>query len=182
MKKVFLLSVLIITCTIGKSQNIPLPISDKATVCFVRQSSVGFAINFTFFDSTEVIGKFNGRNYFIFECEPGKHLFWARSENKNFLEADLEAGRIYLIEAAPQMGAIKAGVQLYGRRPNDFNKQELLIEFMETKAPLVFDENTLELWTVNSFEIIERALKKYKKMKKKGARIKQLAKSSYYQP
>src|SRR5688572_28868858 len=94
----------------------PAPLN-KAVVYFVRPTSIGFAINFSYFDSTQLIGKFNGPAYIRYECEPGKHLFWACSENRDFVEAEVEAGKIYFIEAAVMMGAVKAAVDL---KPLDF--------------------------------------------------------------
>jgi len=94
----------------GISQIIEPAPSDKAVVYFVRPSTYGWAINFTFFDSTQVIGRFNGGKFLRYECEPGDHIFWARSENKDFVSANLDPGKIYLIEAIPVMGVVKASV------------------------------------------------------------------------
>src|SRR5688572_16620712 len=100
----------------------PAP-QDKAVVYFVRTSGMGAAINFTYFDSATVIGRSNGTNYIRYECQPGYHLFWGRSENRDFIEAELEAGKIYCIEAVPQMGAVKAGVKL---RPVDESDEKTI--------------------------------------------------------
>src|SRR5688500_8701014 len=74
----------------------PAP-ADKAVIYFVRPSFLGFAINFSYFDSTRLIGKFKGPAYIRYTCDPGSHLFWARSENRDFVEAEVEAGKIYFI-------------------------------------------------------------------------------------
>ncbi|MDX1315030.1 MAG: hypothetical protein R3356_05960, partial [Eudoraea sp.] len=86
--------------------------NDKATVYFTRASGLGALINFTYFDGEKAIGKFNGPKYMKYECDPGKHLFWARSENKSFVEAELQAGKVYLIDVLPRMGGLKASVKL----------------------------------------------------------------------
>src|SRR5258708_5671525 len=88
-----------------EAQEIPPAPEGKSVVYFVRSSSLGFAVNFSYFDSAALIGRFNGPKYIRYECAPGSHLFWARSENRSFVEAQLEAGKIYFIQAIPKMGA-----------------------------------------------------------------------------
>ena len=90
------------------SQKIDSSLSEKSIVYFTRANSTGALINFTYFDDEKVIGRFNGPKYLKYECNPGKHLFWARSENKSFVEATLLAGKTYIIDVKPKMGAIKA--------------------------------------------------------------------------
>jgi len=89
MKKRTLLFVLLFQITLFAQTIEPAP-ADKAVVYFVRASGMGALINFTFFDSDQVIGRFNGPKYLRYECEPGDHILWARSENKDFVQASLE--------------------------------------------------------------------------------------------
>lgn len=88
---VFSIGILLYNQLVG--QEIPPAPADKAVVYFVRTSGLGFAINFTYIDSVTLIAKANGTNYVRYECDPGNHLFWARSENRDFVEAELEAVR-----------------------------------------------------------------------------------------
>lgn len=91
--------------------------SDKAVVYFVRTVKGGFGslANTFMFDSEEAIGMLSYRNFIRFECDPGEHLFWAIRSNisaitftyyKSYIDADLEAGRIYLVEVRIQMEGI----------------------------------------------------------------------------
>jgi hypothetical protein len=89
----------------------PAPV-DKAVVYFVRATGYGGAVNFTYFDSSAVIGRFNGSKFIRDECTPGVHLFWARAENRDYVSAKLEAGKIYVIDVIPVMGAFSSGVKL----------------------------------------------------------------------
>jgi hypothetical protein len=111
MKKVLLI-VVVLFATAMYSQDLKKPSEGKSLVYFVRSSSVGFLINFKYFDGEQYLGKFNYGKYLVYECEPGKHLFWSKSENSDYLEAELEAGKVYIIDSEPQMGAIKAAVKL----------------------------------------------------------------------
>ena len=127
MKKISLIiSLLTVSFASSWSQGIKPPPEGKAVVYFVRVSKLGMIIDFTYFDSAKVIGQFNSQNYIRYECEPGKHLFWAHSENQDFITADLEAGKIYFVEAVPSLGMLYAQVFLHPIDPSDSKRMEKL--------------------------------------------------------
>lgn len=140
---------------------------DKTQVYFVRASGLGSMINFTYFDGEKVIGQFKGSNYMIYECEPGPHLFWARSENKSFVEAELEGGKMYLIDVIPQMGGIKAGVRLIPVNKEDY-KLKKIQKLVTKKQPEIVSESDLEMLQNEMIEVIGRGMKKYQKEKEEG--------------
>jgi hypothetical protein len=111
MKKFFFFTFLI-SSVLAFSQELKKPAEGKAMVYFIRSNSMGFLINFKYFDGEKYLGKFNYGKFLSYECEPGKHLFWSKSENVDFVEANLDADKIYIIDSEPQMGAFKAGVKL----------------------------------------------------------------------
>ena len=84
------------------------PSPDKVLVYFVRPSGFGFAINFQIWENYDLIGLSQAKSYFAYECDPGKHLFIGRAENKVAVEADLEAGKSYYILTEPRMGGWRA--------------------------------------------------------------------------
>lgn len=86
--------------------------TDKATVYFVRSSKVGMAINFKYFANDQYLGKCNYGNYLKVELDPGTHLLWARAEGNSYVEAELEAGQVYVLRAQPALGALYSGVKL----------------------------------------------------------------------
>lgn len=88
------------------------PKSGKAVVYFVRTNGAGFLINFRYFDYDKFIGKFAGEGYLRYECDPGKHSFWVGASNSSYVTADLEAGKIYVIETIPVMGMAYARVKI----------------------------------------------------------------------
>lgn len=154
--KRFLFLFLLFTPFFNSAQIIEPAPENKAVVYFVRPSSVGWAINFTYFDSTQVIGRFNGVKFLRYECDPGKHIFWARSENKDFISGQFEAGKIYLIEAVPYMGALKAGVRLYPIESTEYLKQ---IQKLLTKGKSEeFSEEELESLQYEMEFVIERGV------------------------
>ncbi len=161
MKKLITITILSLIAIAGYSQTIaPAPV-DKAVVYFTRTSSMGFAINFSYYDSAVFIGKFSAPKYMRYECEPGSHLFWSKAENRSFVKADLEAGKIYFIEAIPKMGAVKAGVNLMPVDPTDEKIMNKIMKLMSKTSPEEFSEEDLRIDIKNNESVITNGLEKY---------------------
>ena len=182
MKKIFPLLLFMLFLGTINAQTIPPAPPDKAVVYFARTSSLGFAINFTYFDSARYIGKANGANYYRYECEPGPHLFWARSENRDFIEADVEAGKIYFLEVIPQMGAIKAAVRLNAVNPAaDEKAMKRILKLLGKMPPETIVADDPDATSDKIKEIILRGLEKYQQEKAEGKQMERLEKTMYYQ-
>ncbi len=186
MKKVIITAAIIFFGSLFCTAQVIAPAPpDKAVVYFARISSLGLAINFSYFDSATLIGKFNGPKYIRYECAPGPHVFWARSENKDFVEAELEAGRIYLIEAVPMMGAFKASVRLEPIDPKNKKDQKRITKILKlmTKIPAEsFTAEELEKDAKDLEEVIKRGLEKYAEEKAQGNIMERLEKTMNYIP
>lgn len=144
------------------------PSKGKAVVYFVRVSSLGAAINFRYFHNDRLIGKFNGPKYMRYECDPGEQLFWGWSENRDFVLADLDTGKVYFIEAVPQMGGLKAQVQLIPLDPTDTKRMDKVFKLMAKKPSESFTEAELEAENLKFKEDIEKGLEKYQEHTAKG--------------
>lgn len=94
------------------SQEYRKPSEGKSLVYFVRTPGMGSLVNFKFFDGEQFLGKMKGTNYFTYECDPGDHLFWVSSENRDFIHGKLVADATYIFVAKPQAGALKTRVKL----------------------------------------------------------------------
>lgn len=164
------------------AQTIESAPADKAVVYFVRPSSLGFAINFSYFDSAQLIGKFNGPAYIRYVCNPGKHVFWARSENRDFVEAEVQAGKIYFIEAIVNMGAIKAAVNLDPIDPSDEKRMKKVFKLLAKNLSESFSEAELQAEQEKMQDVIERGLEKYNGDKQKGKTWPTMEPEMYYQP
>jgi hypothetical protein len=79
----------------GYGQGFQPPNEGKAVVYFV--SATKKLIPFELFYNQQFIGEVEKMNYMRFECDPGQQLFWASSENKDFLNATMEAGKSYIV-------------------------------------------------------------------------------------
>jgi hypothetical protein len=163
------------------AQTIESAPADKAVIYFVRPSSLGFAINFSYFDSAQLIGKFSGPAYIRYTCNPGKHLFWARSENKDYVEANVEAGKIYFVEAIVKMGAIKAAVDLDPIDPKEEKRMKKMLKLIAKKSSQSFSSESLKAEEEAMQDVIARGLEKYADDKQNGRAFAKLKKSMFYE-
>ena len=136
----------------------------------------------SYLDSATLIAKANGTNYVRYECNPGNHIFWARTENRDYVEAELEAGKIYFLEAVPTMGAIRAAVQLRPVDPSKADVMKRIFKLMDKKKPETPSPEELKKETEEMQEVITRGLEKYKEEKEKGKKPDRLEKHMYYTP
>jgi hypothetical protein len=86
----------------------PKPAPGKAMIYFVRSTTLGSAVKVKLYADGKFLGLVMSQTFIAYECDPGKHEFIAAAENAGFLEADLAADRVYLVEVAIHMGAWKA--------------------------------------------------------------------------
>ncbi|MFM7216582.1 MAG: hypothetical protein ACKO1U_01035 [Bacteroidota bacterium] len=164
-----LLFIAAVSAQVLAQSNIQPPAAGKSVVYFVRTSSIGMAINFTYLDSAKLIGRFAGPAYTRYECEPGHHLFWARSENRDYVEAELAPDQTYFIQANVVMGAIKAQVDLVPVNPATDQKEiQRIFKLMDKQEPKHFTESQLESDSKELAPIIERGLKTYEEEQQRG--------------
>ena len=104
--------VLFLTSILTFGQSFQKPKEGKALVYFIRSNSIASTLNFRVYDKDIFLGPLPSRAYFIYECEPGKHLFWAASENRDYVEADLDSGKVYVIDLRAKIGLVIAAVGL----------------------------------------------------------------------
>ncbi len=94
-----------------------MPAAGKSRVVFVRPNALATAITFSVHDGEKLIGVLPYSAYFVYDCEPGHHLFSASMENVAMLEADLLADRIYYAKVSASMGWVVAEVKMYSLHP-----------------------------------------------------------------
>ncbi len=115
-----------------------------------------------------------------YECEPGEHIFWARAENADFVLADLEAGRVYILQAQPKMGAIKAQVQLVPVDPKNAKTMEKVLKLIGKKPSETFTEDELVKENERLKQVIADAMLKYEERKQQNL-VDKLPKEMYYE-
>ncbi|MCD4724153.1 MAG: hypothetical protein K8R63_04860 [Bacteroidales bacterium] len=141
------------------AQGFQPPEEGNAAIYFVRINKVGKWINFKYFDKDKFIGKFGGINYMRYECDPGKHLFWASAENKYFVTTDLKEGGTYIVIVKGKMGGMSAGVRLYTAEDEDM--LEKAISIVKKKKPVETSDDIIELENTELKEYIAEKLAAY---------------------
>lgn len=142
------------------------PAEGNAVVYFTRVSSYGSAASFEFFHGEEFIGIFKGKNYMRYEVEAGEHLFWVSSENKQFVKANLEAGKTYIILVNVKMGAWKAQAALEPQNVTDPEQEKELqraIELVNSKDPIITPQSVIDKTTkkLKSRGFVENIMERY---------------------
>ncbi len=122
------------------AQGFQPPAKGKAVVYFTRVSSFGLGASFEFFHNDKYIGVFKGKNYMRYECDPGKQIFWASSENKEFITAELQEGCTYIVIVDVIMGAFLAHVGLTPIGANNTDVFERAKKLINSKPPVKIPE------------------------------------------
>jgi hypothetical protein len=172
--KVILPVVLQFVVATSFAQGLTPPSEGKAVIYFTRVTAMGAIINFEFFHGNHYFGVFDGRNYLRYECEPGKHLFWASSENKEFMTAELNAGGIYIVLVDVEMGIGKARVGLTPITAKDkaFERAKALID---KKAPIQMTPEKIDQMNAKLATFIVEKLEKYETVWKNEKDFKHLS-------
>lgn len=90
------------------SETIQSPVSDKATIVFMRKSIVLAAIGVEMFEvvdgKLEFIGNLSTGNKFAHQTTPGKKVYMAYGSAADFMIADVRAGKTYYSIVRPNWG------------------------------------------------------------------------------
>ena len=151
------------------------PTESKAVVYFVRVTKYGKPTAFEFFHNDKYIGAFKGGQYMRYECDPGEQLFWASSENKEFLTAELEAGKMYVAVVDVIMGAWKARVGLSPLDNGDAETLERVKKLVNKVAPTVTPEKKVEKMNQKLEKFIAEKLEMYESTWKSEKNFKHLS-------
>ncbi len=163
---------LILFCSFSSlAQEFIPPAKGKSVIYFVRMEAGVFSMaDFYFFDTDKLIGYFHGAKYIRYECEPGEHMFWARSENRDFITANLLKDKIYLIEAVPVLGAMKDGVRLDFVDLKDSVIKQRLAKILD-KEPVTITDEKHKKKTEELKEPVAKGLAKYKEEVNAGKKM-----------
>jgi Protein of unknown function (DUF2846). len=152
------------------TQEIDKPQEGKALV-YILRTGAGMLINFRIYDKDKFLGALSGFKYMVYECEPGEHVFWAASENRDFVEANLEPNSVYVLNAEGQMGAFIAQVSLNPLNPNEFRDKRTFYQVIKGAKKQMYVPTTED-----KTENISKGLEKYEALKASNSKkIKVLA-------
>jgi len=159
---IYLITVLAGISTIF-AQGFPPPLEGKAVIYFVRVSTRvgGPKLSVDYFLQDKFIGEVKGANYMRVECVPGKHLFWATIENKEFITADLKAGATYLVIVDIFPGGWNARVGFSPLSVNDKELFERAKKLIMENPPVITADSRIEEKNRKLKSTIEKNLKMY---------------------
>ncbi len=89
-----------------------MSVNSKAMVVFHRPSSYAHTDVVEVFDSLKLVAELSGKQTAYYICEPGKHYFIARAGSVSFVEATLEAGKVYDVALDVHMGWYRANIKM----------------------------------------------------------------------
>jgi len=140
------------------------PVSDRATVAFIRDSGIGFVVNFSIIDQAgNLLGDAVAKSHFALQLPPGRYFFFARGgENTDVVQADVSAGRIYYVHVVPRFGAWLARVELDPIKPNEEDARSLQAWLAATnhltplipKVPTSVEGNALPDWASKAWSTL----------------------------
>jgi len=179
MKKILLTLLIpaLLSFSFSPSGTITKPAKGKAVVYFVRTTLIGMLAPFSYFDKDKFIGRFSGPGYIRYECEPGEHIFWGRADNEDFMTANLQADKIYLVEAV---------VLTYGVRLKVVNVREdekranRVLRTIGNKDASITTAEEADKETERLKDAIQEALKKYDEKVAKKRIIERMEKDMFY--
>ena len=177
MKKLFLMTFLlgIIGIYTACAQGFQAPTEGKAVVYFTRVTKYGKPTAFEFFHQDKYIGAFKGDQYMRYECDPGEQLFWASTENKEFITAELQAGKTYIVVVDVIMGALKARVGLTPFDISDTETWERVHKLINKKPPTETPQDKIDKMNKKLEKFIVEKLEMYNSTWKNERTIKHLA-------
>ena len=149
------------------SQPIAKPSEGKSLV-YITRSNGAMMMNFRVYDKDLFIGALEYGNYFVYECEPGQHLFWAASENRDYVEANFEANKAYVIDLEARVGAFIAAVAIVPQNPNEKRHRKKFYRTIKNEFSIL--KNQAKLSSGGKENNISEALEKYEQLKKQNSK------------
>lgn len=137
------------------------PAPGKALVYFVRTQFMGMAISVQLVADGKPLGWTRAGTFVVYEGDPGKHEFASISEGGALLDADLLPDRIYYVQVAIHMGALRARSHFEVIRPGSEARKEFLDRKEELRAITLKDEGLQ--WFDKHREEIRRTIARERK-------------------
>lgn len=91
---------------------LPSPTAGKALIIFTRPALDAPVVKFKYFCNDQYLGKIGVGSYLVYECDPGKYLFWADSETTRLVKAEVAADEVYIFDTVVQSGMLKPNLTL----------------------------------------------------------------------
>ena len=148
----------------------PKPAPGKALLVIVRPSAMGGAIASSLYDApdgnTEFIGILGSHDKLAYQAEPGKHRFMVIGENADFMDADLEAGKVYYAVVRARHGMWKARFSLlpiHAKSSDKYNLESTDFKDWVKNSGWIEQDSTAQAWFTEGKSDIEEKKADYLK-------------------
>jgi hypothetical protein len=105
---------------------IPAPPEGKGQVVFFRTGGAGFAVGCSVNENGQKVSSLGAGRYFVMVAPPGRHEFTVKSEAKDSLALEVEAGETQYVTCRMKMGLIVARPDLAPSTEAAFRKNAKL--------------------------------------------------------
>ena len=146
----------------------PVPEPGKALVVFLRPSFYGGAISSSIYDapdgSTRFLGVMKQKDKVAVQMEPGAHRLMVVSENADFLDANLDAGKTYYVLVKARPGVWKARfslVPIHNRADAEYSLQSADFAKWTGATTFVMPAPAAEAWYQENKASIEEKKAEY---------------------
>ena len=136
------------------------PEAGKALIYFVRTQTMGYAVKVKLYAEGKFVGLIMSKTYIPLEVDPGKHEFIVAAENAGFLEAEVGPDKIYVVQVAIHMGAMKARTHFEVARTGSEAMDEFLKNQKKLRALSTTDEGLS--WVQEEDPKIQEVIKKFR--------------------
>jgi hypothetical protein len=136
------------------------PAPGKALIYFARTQTMGFAVKVKLYADGKFVGLIMSKTYIPLEVDPGKHEFIVEAENAGFLQAEFAPDKIYVVQVAIHMGAMKARTHFEVARTGSEAMQEFLKTRKDLHALTTTDEGLQ--WVKEEDPKIQEIIKKFR--------------------
>jgi len=147
-------------------QNFQTPREGKALV-YILRSGAGALLNFGAYMDDKFLGTIAGDDYLVVECEPGYHLFWATSENRDYMEGHLQPNRVYVLNIKGEMGYLIASVSFKQFNPSIKSDKNYFYRSLKNGNAIVYNSNNI---IEDKKDNIDNGLEKYKELKAENSK------------
>jgi hypothetical protein len=129
------------------------------------------------FHQDKYIGEVISKEYISYKCPSGKQLFWASTENKEFLTSDLNAGCSYVVLVKPVKwsGAWKVHVELLPLSNTDKENYPKALKLITSTPPNHFTQSEIDKMNLKLQSFIKINLSKYENEWKEKRHFKQIS-------
>ena len=97
----------------------------RAVVVFVRPDGRAKFVSSTIFDDVAPVAVLMQKTYAVYDTPAGKHRFMVVSEAADFMDANLDEGKVYFARIADRMGAWRPRFSLLPVSPHDEKWKDL---------------------------------------------------------